>query len=162
MKTRRRLSRWSHVCKWLGVILFLTITMGWCASFRGSPHLVYRGRHVTIGVWSGCLSFGSSTLRRDDTGWWAGLSQSIPDSIRWWPALFRKQRPADGYYYWRVALPLWLLALVIAVPTLFLWWCGRRFPAGHCRSCGYDLTGNTSGKCPECGCPFVGEDATGS
>lgn len=27
---------------------------------------------------------------------------------------------------------------------------GARPPAGHCR-CGYDLTGNTSGACPECG-----------
>ncbi|HPM24999.1 MAG TPA: hypothetical protein PLP66_13915 [Phycisphaerae bacterium] len=24
-------------------------------------------------------------------------------------------------------------------------------PHGHCPKCGYDLTGNTSGVCPECG-----------
>ena len=24
---------------------------------------------------------------------------------------------------------------------------------GHCATCGYDLTGNTSGRCPECGTP---------
>jgi hypothetical protein len=24
-------------------------------------------------------------------------------------------------------------------------------PSGHCRQCNYDLTGNTSGACPECG-----------
>ncbi len=28
-----------------------------------------------------------------------------------------------------------------------------RFRLGHCRSCGYDLTGNLSGACPECGAP---------
>ncbi|MDB5356511.1 MAG: hypothetical protein JWN24_2964 [Phycisphaerales bacterium] len=31
----------------------------------------------------------------------------------------------------------------------------RRFepkiPPGHCLACGYDLTGNVSGTCPECG-----------
>ncbi len=27
----------------------------------------------------------------------------------------------------------------------------RRYRAGCCRSCGYDLSGNTSGTCPECG-----------
>ena len=27
----------------------------------------------------------------------------------------------------------------------------RRYPFGHCQSCGYDLTSNVSGKCPECG-----------
>lgn len=26
----------------------------------------------------------------------------------------------------------------------------RAIPPGHCRACGYDLTGNVSGKCPEC------------
>src|SRR5262249_30991088 len=27
----------------------------------------------------------------------------------------------------------------------------RLLPAGFCRQCGYDLTGNVSGVCPECG-----------
>ena len=27
----------------------------------------------------------------------------------------------------------------------------RAYPAGRCRKCGYDLTGNESGVCPECG-----------
>jgi len=26
-------------------------------------------------------------------------------------------------------------------------------PVGLCSACGYDLTGNTSGRCPECGRP---------
>ncbi|UCG15461.1 MAG: hypothetical protein JSV19_09200 [Phycisphaerales bacterium] len=36
----------------------------------------------------------------------------------------------------------------------------RRFypihPRGHCQSCGYNLTGNVSGVCPECGEPTSG------
>ncbi len=28
-----------------------------------------------------------------------------------------------------------------------------RYPHGHCQSCGYNLTGNLSGICPECGTP---------
>jgi hypothetical protein len=28
---------------------------------------------------------------------------------------------------------------------------GRLAKVGFCRACGYDLTGNTSGTCPECG-----------
>lgn len=29
----------------------------------------------------------------------------------------------------------------------------RPFAVGHCQKCGYDLTGNVSGLCPECGTP---------
>lgn len=28
----------------------------------------------------------------------------------------------------------------------------RRFPPEACQNCGYNLTGNTCGRCPECGC----------
>ncbi|MCC6358656.1 MAG: hypothetical protein IT450_07930 [Phycisphaerales bacterium] len=32
------------------------------------------------------------------------------------------------------------------------WWLDRRRPRpGCCSACGYDLTGNVSGTCPECG-----------
>ncbi len=33
-------------------------------------------------------------------------------------------------------------------------WSDRRFPTGECQRCGYDLTGNVSGVCPECGTPI--------
>ena len=44
-----------------------------------------------------------------------------------------------------------LLMLFTVVPTALLWRVDRRVPPGHCRRCGYDLTGNVSGRCPECG-----------
>ncbi len=52
----------------------------------------------------------------------------------------------------RVIVPSWLLLPPALVATAFLWWRDRRrIPPGHCRRCGYDLTGNVSGVCPECG-----------
>ena len=48
--------------------------------------------------------------------------------------------------YWLANLVLWSLFLVPIIPFRKL----RRIPAGHCQSCGYNLTGNQSGKCPEC------------
>ena len=46
--------------------------------------------------------------------------------------------------------------LVTALATFILWGMERiranqRRRRGHCRKCGYDLTGNVSGVCPECG-----------
>ena len=49
-----------------------------------------------------------------------------------------------------VDLPLWLPLVVLLVPTVWLWRRDRPRP-GFCRVCDYDLTGNTTGCCPECG-----------
>ncbi len=49
-------------------------------------------------------------------------------------------------------LPIWLLFLLTAAPTALLWYRDRRrIPPGHCPKCGYNLTLNVSGTCPECG-----------
>ncbi len=54
--------------------------------------------------------------------------------------------------YWSgVWIPLWLIALVVAVSWGIIRWRHRPIPPGHCTSCGYDLTGNISGVCSECG-----------
>jgi hypothetical protein len=53
----------------------------------------------------------------------------------------------------QVAIPAWAPAAASAVlPAAAGARRVRRRPsAGRCRSCGYDLTGNVSGVCPECG-----------
>jgi hypothetical protein len=66
----------------------------------------------------------------------------------WWP-------PVRVYSAWdcfSVYVQLWLPLVCAGVLTAVLWWLDRRrIPPGHCRKCGYDLTGNVSGRCPECG-----------
>lgn len=44
------------------------------------------------------------------------------------------------------------MALVVGIPFLIR---RRKPPLGHCQKCGYDLTGNESGTCPECGTKIV-------
>ena len=55
-------------------------------------------------------------------------------------------------------VPLWVGFAIVAIPTAFLWWRDRgRIRPGHCQRCGYDLTGNVSGVCPECGTAIDGK-----
>lgn len=50
-----------------------------------------------------------------------------------------------------VRMPFWTLLAALLATGLVLFWRDRRFPAGCCQICGYDLTANASGTCPECG-----------
>lgn len=66
-------------------------------------------------------------------------------------AEFGFEAPSLGGGDW-LRLPLWLPFAVAAAPTLILFYRDRRRPPpGHCKKCGYDLAGNVSGRCPECG-----------
>ena len=49
--------------------------------------------------------------------------------------------------------PLAPIMLLVGVLVVVSWWRERRNKPrhGHCRKCGYNLTGNVSGVCPECG-----------
>jgi hypothetical protein len=55
-----------------------------------------------------------------------------------------------------IVVPLLLPLLLALVPALILTTLiRRRKPPGHCPYCGYNLTGNQSGVCSECGTPIV-------
>lgn len=90
---------------------------------------------------------------------------------RWWPATIntsgrlgfsydvRRVRSKGYSYHERVLVfPHWSLAVALGLPPTI--WLALRFRArritrralsGLCFGCGYDLTGNISGICPECG-----------
>ena len=52
-----------------------------------------------------------------------------------------------------LVVPIWALVVLTAVLPARAGWkrLRRTGKAGACSKCGYDLTGNTSGVCPECG-----------
>lgn len=63
---------------------------------------------------------------------------------------------AGGSRITKAYLPLWIpLVLFSMYPTIAFvrgpYRRHRRRKKGHCLKCGYDLTGNISGVCPECG-----------
>lgn len=60
-----------------------------------------------------------------------------------------------------IRIPLWLPLVIVATPTATLLWRDRRrILPGYCKQCGYNLTGNVSGVCPECGEPRHSESTT--
>ncbi len=73
------------------------------------------------------------------------------------PVRLGELHPRPPRALWDISIPLWLLlailfsifgtTLVIAPARRY-----RRGKRGCCKTCGYDLTGNVSGVCPECGC----------
>lgn len=52
-------------------------------------------------------------------------------------------------------LPIWLPLFASLFTAILLRTRRDRRRPGHCTSCGYDLTGNVSGVCPECGTPLT-------
>ncbi len=62
-----------------------------------------------------------------------------------------------GHRAWVVRSPLWIARTAGMITALGVAMLGRllrriqRPPSGFCRRCGYDLTLNESGTCPECG-----------
>jgi hypothetical protein len=87
-----------------------------------------------VGVLTSALVFGRDFAR-------LGREFSAHDWIRWLHVLWCACPAGCGFVAW-----------------VTLWRCGRlmlqantRFPSNCCERCEYDLTGNVSGICPECG-----------
>lgn len=93
-----------------------------------------------------------------------------PRRREWYPFVYGVAGGCGGVLFWQLTLdPMELRGLSGALAWLYsttaalgLWifaavgtFIRRRRPApanpGICRHCGYDLTGNVSGRCPECG-----------
>lgn len=91
------------------------------------------------------------------------LAVGLGSCLSWWLADRLGRHPAIPSGYWCVA------ALFLIIVSLVGFWhsvTARIHPIiaertsrlrGLCHVCGYDLTGNVSGVCPECGTP-VRED----
>ena len=63
-----------------------------------------------------------------------------------WPPIVRLHAKERCF-----VLPIWLLVAATGIRWFVHLRRGRRALPGHCRLCGYDLTGNVTGRCPECG-----------
>ena len=156
MKNVTRRQRLRGTCKWGGITLCVLLFALWLVSGWAEFDCLVepaRGPDTCLVVRRGCVTCNASTYRdcfRPPAG--LQISSGAPgwDWWRWETAFLEPSK--DPRWLLHSEFPLWLPFLLIALPTGFLLWSDhRKRIRGGCVECGYDLTGNTSGKCPECG-----------
>ncbi len=90
--------------------------------------------------------------RRDSMvpiSWGRRIGIRVPESMSG-PQIVRVGGSSPGGF----AIPLWCAAIpATAFAAMMIRFSRRYIAPGHCRKCGYDLTLNRSGVCPECGRP---------
>lgn len=139
-----RPSRTRRIIKWISLI-GLAVAVGFCAmgnrrrvqfGLAGAYAQVYGGNFM-LGQYSGKYkSLVPNGLL---------IGDAYP-SPKWMPSF--SSYPDD----WSLTIPMFQVVLVAVLTTVVLFYRDRRrILPGHCPRCGYDLTGNTSGKCSECG-----------
>ena len=146
-------SRTRRILKWTGVGLSVAILAAWVASLWFAISLISTPRDSLL-ISCGKLVGERASIERKfgipggiQTHDWVGFGFSVPrvDTLH-----ICVHYPE--YDLIVSTLPLWIPFLVTALPTAWLWHRDRRrIRPGCCPRCGYDLTGNTSGVCSECG-----------
>lgn len=130
--------RFLHVAKWVGAAPCAVVVLAWCFAALG-------------GTWAigNVALVNEPQLKIADGALWVNLGVA-------WVAT---QPPQPKYlHFLRVPFPVILVPL--AIVTALFWLAGREGrPAHHCQRCGYNLTGNVSGTCPECGATILPADA---
>lgn len=129
----------------------MLLLLGYVAGVRWSYVRIYHPRLGVVDIGGGGIR---AILGNDncDGGFELSLGKTDPEivSAQWsvFSGLFWARRLSSGI---SISTPIWFPLVLIGLPTAWLWSVDRRRPGpGRCR-CGYDLTGNRSGVCPECG-----------
>ena len=135
--------------KWSGTVLTVLLLVVWVGSawWIAGVRLVRTG---TLGVRYGQVLIAWNepwSIIPDYGDWYPPRRHSDPFS--WWFDGWRVT--AGGVTYTRVLIPIWVLVVLVATPTLWLWRCDRRRQPSLCVKCGYDLRGADHEVCPECG-----------
>jgi hypothetical protein len=142
----------------LSAIVLLLTTFGLFVGGRWtSPVISVAGVHAAARRDFLSITIGSEPVSGNGERWrFANGATAIlgPQSL-WLPSRTGATVSTTAWIGWvsSVFVPWrFLLSASIAV-AIGLWWLGRRAstPAGACPRCGYDLEGNTTGCCPECG-----------
>ncbi len=139
-----RLRPRKYIIVWIGVVTMVLLLLFWAVS-----HAVRVGHirsHFMLVLNSGVFTIA-----------WAD------DVIQPTPVWWAERGGTGASWYWLVPnihrirntlviqLPLLSLAIIAGLITLLSRRAAREPQPGHCQGCGYNLAGNTTGVCPECG-----------
>ena len=140
----RKPSRMRRAGKWCGLLVCALIVVAWGVSEFGVLG-VTDAPGAAVGwvtLCKGSIYLSSAKMRVEGVFVWNAIEKA--GSRKWLPGTY------SANAWWVVNVPLWIPLGVAGVPAVILWRRDRRPNSGHC-ACGYDLTGNQSGTCPECG-----------
>lgn len=152
--------------RWAPMILAAAAAAAWALSYC-TPGALCTGNYG-VGSRDGFLQFvvGTRPVTGDGVRWRLGDKgqgvfvvlgperawlPSISGAILWvgFNAAPQNTLKVDVTY-----IPYALIVAACGLLTVLTWWLTRRrMRPGCCARCGYDLTGNRSGVCPECGTP---------
>ena len=148
-----------RVAKWTGAGVATLVLLAWAAIV---PLFHSNLLYIDFGVGSfrGSLNYGALSwdwfhrqlppLAVGVAARWAPRVGNLADCFGIDPPQFKRDAISTYVY-----LPLWVPFLLVAAPTaLLLYRDRRRTSPGHCPKCGYNLKGNVSGRCSECGTPI--------
>ncbi len=136
--------------KWGGTVLTVLLLVAWVGSAWWEA-AVRCPPTIRAGVQAGVLFMSWETPW---SPWPASFECVIGPrpgvSWTWWFDVFRLPLPKGGTVSC-IRIPIWFLSLATGLCSAWLWNRDRRRAPGLCCNCGYDLRGNPSSVCPECG-----------
>ena len=142
--------RLRSTCKWGGTAATVLLLVVWVGSgwWRAIVFVEPNGWvEITTGRLELCWPRQLSVLSWNDT--WTDLDRHGFEIN--WAFEFESGITASSIEYRFIGVPLWLFVFMAGFPPECLWYRDRRRQPGLCLKCGYDLRGNTSGVCPDCG-----------
>lgn len=145
MRTRtREIAKWTSATGSLILLAIWILASSWYVEYYDwTGKTKYCAVFERNGIAVLASTDNSITRARNGTGWRVHKTDR-PETH--WPKV-RFNSPLKGVSVW---IPLWCMILPLLLVSI-LTWRGKQKTQPCCPKCEYDLTGNISGVCPECG-----------